>query len=73
MKSKKSRGVAVALAFFLGGFGVHRFYLDKPGTGILTFLLSISIIGLIPALIWIWIDIIRLLVGNMKDGEGLTV
>jgi len=31
----KSRSVACALAFFLGGFGVHRFYTNRPVSGIL--------------------------------------
>ncbi len=32
---QKSRGVAIALAFFLGGVGAHKFYVGKPGVGIL--------------------------------------
>lgn len=31
----KDKGTAVALAFTLGGFGVHRFYLDDVGGGII--------------------------------------
>ena len=31
---KKSRIAAALLAFFLGGFGVHKFYLGKIGQGI---------------------------------------
>ena len=31
----KSKGIAVLLALFLGGLGVHKFYLEKPGYGIL--------------------------------------
>ena len=33
--SGKSRGVAVVLALLLGGVGAHKFYLDRPGTGVL--------------------------------------
>lgn len=32
--SKKSKTVAALLAIFLGGFGIHKFYLRKPGWGI---------------------------------------
>ena len=31
----KSRTVAIVLAFFLGGIGAHKFYVNKPGVGIL--------------------------------------
>ena len=31
----KSKFVAALLAFFVGGLGIHKFYLGKPGWGIL--------------------------------------
>ena len=33
--SGKCRGVAALFAFFLGGFGVHYFYVGKIGAGVL--------------------------------------
>jgi TM2 domain-containing membrane protein YozV len=39
-KSIKSQTVAVLLTAFLGGFGIHRFYLGKPISGIFYFLFS---------------------------------
>src|SRR2546425_13235734 len=39
-KSVKSQTVAVLLTAFLGGFGIHRFYLGKPVSGIFYFLFS---------------------------------
>ena len=34
-RGEKNRIAAALLAFFLGGFGVHKFYLGKIGQGIL--------------------------------------
>jgi len=31
----KNKGLAIVLAFFLGGFGAHKFYLGETRTGIL--------------------------------------
>lgn len=59
----------VLLGFFLGGFGAHRFYVGKNGSAVAILLLSLSIIGLIPALVWCWVDIIIGLTGNFKDSE----
>jgi len=44
--SGKSRGVAALLCFFLGGLGVHYFYLGKATGGIITLLLTIVTCGL---------------------------
>lgn len=44
----KSKAVAILLAVTLGAFGAHRFYLGRPGSGLLYLLFSWT---LIPALI----------------------
>ncbi len=50
------RGVAAALALFLGGLGVHKFYLHRPGLGILYLLFSWtlipSIVGVVEAVMY---------------------
>jgi TM2 domain-containing membrane protein YozV len=65
--SPKSRLVVTLLAWFLGGFGVHRFYLGKIGTGILM-LLTGGGLG-----IWTLIDFIFAVTGNMRDKEGKLI
>ena len=66
-KSQKSWVVALLLCFFLGGLGVHRFYVGKVGTGIVQ-LLTVGGFG-----IWTLIDFIIILVGSFSDSEGKTL
>lgn len=47
----KNRVVAALLAFFLGGFGVHKFYLGRVGWGIVYLLLFWTMIPAIVAFI----------------------
>ena len=62
--SPKSRLAAALLAWFLGIFGIHRFYVGKVGTGILM-IFTLGGLG-----IWALIDFIVILVGSFKDKEG---
>ena len=62
--SPKSRLAAALLAFFLGGLGIHRFYVGKVGTGIL-YLFTGGLFG-IGALV----DFIMALCGSFTDKEG---
>ena len=65
--SPKSRLATSLLAFFLGGLGIHRFYLGKIGTGILM-ILTLGGLG-----IWTLIDFIFSVAGAMKDKEGRPI
>ena len=65
--SRKEFVPAILLCFFLGGLGVHRFYLGKTGTGILM-LLTLGGIG-----IWSLIDFVRIVIGSMTDKDGLPL
>ena len=64
---QKSWIAALLLCFFLGGLGVHRFYVGKVGTGILM-LLTLGGLGL-----WVIIDFIMIAVGKFKDKQGLAL
>lgn len=55
---KKSTLLAYLLWFFLGGFGIHRFYLGHIFTGLMMF--ALTVIGTITA--WIFIGYIPLVI-----------
>jgi len=62
--SEKERLVAFILCFFLGGLGVHRFYVGKVGSGIAQ-ILTLGGLGL-----WVLIDLIMIICGAFEDKEG---
>lgn len=61
---------AALLCWFLGYFGVHRFYVGKTGSAIAQLILSITIVGLIVSIPWLLIDFIMIVVGSFKDSNG---
>ncbi|NLT28375.1 MAG: TM2 domain-containing protein [Dehalococcoidales bacterium] len=65
--SPKSRLAVSLFAWFLGAFGVHRFYLGKIGTGLLM-LFTIGGLG-----IWALVDFIMAVAGVMKDKDGKVI
>ena len=71
--SEKSRLCAFLLAFILGVFGAHNFYLGKTGCAVAQLILTLTFFGAIVSSIWALIDWIIILCGNMKDGDGLQV
>jgi len=65
--SPKSRLVTTLLAWFLGMFGAHRFYLGKIGTAI-AMLITLGGLG-----IWYLVDFIMAVTGTMTDTEGKLI
>jgi hypothetical protein len=65
--SDKTRGVALPVAFLLGVFGAHRFYVGKIGTGILM-LGTLGGFGL-----WYLYDLILIGAGEFRDSDGRRV
>ena len=65
--SPKSGIVVLLLCIFLGTFGLHRFMVNKIGTGILM-ILTAGGLG-----IWWLIDTIMIVVGSFTDSDGKQV
>jgi len=65
--SDRSRGVALALGFFGGWFGLHRFYVGKVKTGVLM-ICTIAGLGL-----WWLYDMVLLAAGEFRDADDLPL
>ena len=62
--------VTLLLCIFLGGFGIHRFYVGKTGTGIAQLVLTITIVGSIITAIWVFIDLILIVTKKFTTADG---
>lgn len=68
-ESEKSKLTAGLLGIFLGGFGVHRFYLGYTGIGIAQIIVTIITFGV--GSLWGFIEGILILCGVInKDAHG---
>ncbi|HXM37833.1 MAG TPA: NINE protein [Gemmatimonadales bacterium] len=65
--SKRSRGVALGLCFFGGIFGLHRFYVGKPQTGIA------MIVTAGGCAIWWLYDLVLIAAGEFHDINDLPL
>ena len=68
--SPYSRLVALLLAFVIGMFGAHRFYVGKTGSAVAQLVFTLSILGSFISGIWVFIDIIIIALGDFTDREG---
>lgn len=66
-KTDRNQIVAALLAFFLGIFGVHRFYLGRIGSGVVMLLLTCTFFGVAITGIWAFVDFVRYLI--MSEDE----
>ena len=71
----KSKVAAIVLALFLGGLGVHRFYLGHSGTGttmLLLFLAGFFTCGATHLVVGIWalVDLIQIATGSLRESNG---
>lgn len=62
--SSKSQLIALLLVIFVGGLGIHRFYLGYTWQGVVQ-LLTLGGCG-----IWALIDLIRIITGDLKPKNG---
>ena len=60
----KLKLTAILLCFFLGSLGIHRFYLGYTLIGV------IQLLTFGGFFIWAILDLIRLIIGSLKDSEG---
>lgn len=66
--SRKSRLAATLLCFFLGGLGIHCFYVGRIGRGIAMIFVSWLTLG-----IWPLVDLIIIICGSFKDSDGKKI
>ncbi len=67
MVSEKGFIPTILLCFFLGAFGIHRFYVGKVGTGVLQ-LVTFGGLG-----VWTLIDFVMIVIGKFSDAEGQPI
>jgi len=69
----KSQLVALLLAIFLGGLGIHDFYLGHVGRGIIKIVLlafGLLVFPLYALAVWVLVDIILIAIGTEKPKGG---
>ncbi len=70
----KSWVAALLLCIFLGGFGAHRFYVGKTGSGITMLLITLLLgwigIGIFICGVWVLVDLINICLNTFKTADG---
>ncbi len=60
---------AFLLAFFLGVFGAHRFYVGRTGSAVVMLLLTLTLVGVLITGIWATIDWILIVCSAFRDRD----
>jgi hypothetical protein len=71
--SGPGRGVLALVCWFFGLLGIHRFLVGNVGTGIAILLLSITVIGLVVSVVWVFIDFVMILAGAFTNHDGRRI
>lgn len=77
----KSKRTALLLAFFLGPFGAHRFYLGHPVSGVAMLLLNLSVFAVtsnleavvaitVATTVWLIVDMALIAAGKLAPRDG---
>ena len=71
----KSKIAAGLLGIFLGGLGLHRFYLGYIGIGLIQLILGLGVFCIPVPIAYVWgaIEGILCLTGHMRDAQGRTL
>ena len=67
---KRSRQLALVLSLFLGFVGAHHFYLGYYKRGVISIIMSATVIGLIISFPSSIIDVFRIAIGSYKPKNG---
>ena len=68
--------VALLLGIFLGGFGIHNFYLGYTTRGIIQLILTITVFGAPITGVWVLIELIMILMRSGSyayDAQGVPL
>ncbi|KQN03967.1 TM2 domain-containing protein [Sphingomonas sp. Leaf25] len=66
-RGRKDKLAAALLAFFLGIFGIHRFYLRRTASAVAMLVLTCTLFGLAVTSIWALVDFVRYLVMDQEE------
>ncbi len=72
---KRSRVAAILLLLFLGGLGIHNFYLGYTAKGVIQLILTLTVLGAFITVIWELVELIQLAFNGHKfvDADGMLL